>query len=109
MRGRQAARKQRELAEAGAGRRGAAGLKGCWRESTCQAAIRILRATAALAGFLPARWASSAYSGCQGLVARQACWAASTAAQRRVRDPALESAPVRERSPDWLIFGARPA
>ena len=40
---------------------------------------------------------------------RQACWAASTAAQRRVRDPALESAPVRERSPDWSIFGARPA
>jgi hypothetical protein len=55
MRGRQAARKQRELAEAGSGRRGAAGRKGCWRERTCQAAIRILRATAALAGFLPAR------------------------------------------------------
>jgi hypothetical protein len=31
------------------------------------------------------------------------------AAQRRVREPALDSAPVRERSPDWLIFGARPA
>jgi hypothetical protein len=29
--------------------------------------------------------------------------------QRSVREPALESAPVRERSPDWLIFGARPA
>jgi hypothetical protein len=25
------------------------------------------------------------------------------------REPAFESAPVRERSPDWLIFGARPA
>ena len=59
MQGRQAARKQRELAEAGSGRRGAAGLKGCWRERTCQAAIRILRATAALAGFLPARSARS--------------------------------------------------
>src|SRR4051812_37891317 len=35
------------------------GLKGCWRERTCQAAIRILRATAALAGFLPARAARS--------------------------------------------------
>ena len=44
-----------------------------------------------------------------GLVGRHACWAASTAAQRSVREPALESAPVRERSPDWLIFGARPA
>jgi hypothetical protein len=59
MRGRQAARKQRELAEAGLGRRGVAGLKGCWRESTCHAAIRILRATADLAGFLPARLATS--------------------------------------------------
>jgi hypothetical protein len=39
MQGRQAARKQRELAEAGSGRRGAAGLKGCWPERTCQAAI----------------------------------------------------------------------
>src|SRR3954451_2539282 len=54
MRGRQAARKQRELAEAGAGRRGAAGLNGSWRGRTCPAAIRIWRATAALAGFLPA-------------------------------------------------------
>src|SRR4051812_45720349 len=53
MQGRQAARKQRAC-EAGSGRRGAAGLKGCWRDSTCQAAIRILRATAALVGFLPA-------------------------------------------------------
>jgi hypothetical protein len=59
MRGRQAARKQRELAETGLGRRGAAGLNGCWRDSTCQAAIRILRATADLAGFLPARLARS--------------------------------------------------
>src|SRR5215218_4414093 len=109
MQGRQAARKQRELAEAGSGRRGAAGLNGCWRERTCQAAIKILRATAALAGFLPARSARSVQSGCQGLVGRQACWAASTAAQRRVLEPALDSAPVRDRSPDWLIFGARPA
>jgi hypothetical protein len=59
MRGRQAARKQRELAEAGWGRRGAAGLNGCWRDRTCQVAIRILRATADLAGFLPARLATS--------------------------------------------------
>jgi hypothetical protein len=59
MQGRQAARKQRELAEAGWGRRGAAGLNGCWRERTCQVAIRIFRATADLAGFLPARLATS--------------------------------------------------
>ena len=56
MRGRQAARKQRELAETSvplAWER--AGLKGCWRLRMCQQAIRILRATADLAGFLPAR------------------------------------------------------
>ena len=60
MRGRQAARKQLELAETSvpvAGER--AGLKGCLRLRMCQQAIRILRATADLAGFLPARWAMS--------------------------------------------------
>ena len=43
MRGRQAARKQRELAETGAPPRGRLGLKGSSRERTCQAAIRTLR------------------------------------------------------------------
>ena len=51
--------KARGLAEAGVGPARRGGLKGCWRERTCQAAIRILRATAALAGFLPARAARS--------------------------------------------------
>jgi hypothetical protein len=46
---------------------------------------------------------------CQGLDGRQAWLAASTAAQRSVREPALERAPVAERSPDWLTLGARPA
>jgi hypothetical protein len=57
MRGHQAARKQRELAETVVESvvRGRAGLNGCSRERTCQAAIRTLRATADLAGFLPAR------------------------------------------------------
>jgi hypothetical protein len=58
MRGRQATRKQRELAETVVEWvvvRGRAGLNGCSRERTCQAAIRTLRATADLAGFLPAR------------------------------------------------------
>jgi hypothetical protein len=54
MRGRQAARKQRELAETEPPR-GRLGLKGSSRERTCQEAIRTLRATADLAGFLPAR------------------------------------------------------
>jgi hypothetical protein len=40
-------------------------------DRTCQAAIRILRATADLAGFLPARWVMSVESSCQGLVGRQ--------------------------------------
>jgi len=60
MRGRQAAGKQLELAESSlplVGER--VGLKGCWRLSMCQQAIRILRATADLAGFLPAGWAMS--------------------------------------------------
>jgi hypothetical protein len=60
MRGRQAARKQRELAETGAPPRGRLGLKGSSRERTCQAAIRTLRATADMAGFLPWRAGSSA-------------------------------------------------
>ena len=41
------------------GRRLVGALKGSWRERMCQEAIRILRATAALAGFLPARAAMS--------------------------------------------------
>jgi hypothetical protein len=58
MRGRQAARKQLELAETSVPLEGErAGLKGCWRLRMCQQAIRILRATADLAGFLPARFA----------------------------------------------------
>lgn len=32
-----------------------------------------------------------------------------TAVHRRVREPAFESCPTLERSPDWLILGARPA
>ncbi len=55
MRGGQAVRKQRELAEAELVARDAVGLNGCWRERTCQAAMSTLRATADLAGFLPAR------------------------------------------------------
>jgi hypothetical protein len=58
MRGRQAARKQRELAGTGVVPRGRLGLKGSLRERTCQVAIRTLRATADLAGFLPWRAAS---------------------------------------------------
>ena len=58
-----------------------------------------------MAWFLPARLATSVWSWCHGLVGRQACWAASTTAQRRVPEPALDRAPVRERSPDRLIFG----
>src|SRR6266542_311347 len=56
--GRQAAKAKRELAgtEVTLG----AGLKGSLRESMCQAAIRILRATAALAElWLPERWLTS--------------------------------------------------
>ena len=71
MRGRQAARKQRELAETGAAPRGRLGLKGSSRERTCQAAIRTLRATADMAGFLPWRAVSSAQRRCQGLLGRQ--------------------------------------
>src|SRR4051812_36198990 len=59
MRGRQAARKQLELAETSVAlvcER--LGLNGCWRLRMCQQAIRILRATADLAGFLPARSAT---------------------------------------------------
>jgi hypothetical protein len=61
MRGRQAARKQRELAETSVALLVCerAGLKGCWRLRMCQQAIRILRATADLAGFLPVRLAMS--------------------------------------------------
>jgi hypothetical protein len=53
MRGRQAAKAKRELAgtEVLLVVRGT-GLKGSFRESMCQAAIRILRATAALAALL---------------------------------------------------------
>ena len=86
------------------------GLNGSWRARTCQAAIRTLRATALLAGLLlPVGCLTSRYRRFQGFVGRQADWAASIAAHRSVRGPALESAPVLERSPDWLIFGARPA
>ena len=61
MRGRQAARRQLELAETSVPglAREWAGLKGCWRLRMCQRAIRSLRAAADLAGFLPARWAMS--------------------------------------------------
>jgi hypothetical protein len=48
MQDRQAVRKRQEFA-------GAGGLKGSWRESMCQAAIRSLRATDDFAAFLPWR------------------------------------------------------
>ena len=48
--GRQAARRMVELAGAEGVAPEALGLKGCCRARTCQAAIRTLRATAALAG-----------------------------------------------------------
>src|SRR5215212_684536 len=49
--GRQSARTQLELAGTGASApRGREGVKGCCSASRCQAAIRTLRATAALAG-----------------------------------------------------------
>ena len=60
MRGRQAARKQLELAETSVPlvcER--AGLKGCPRLRMCQLAVRTLRATADFAGFLPARLTSA--------------------------------------------------
>jgi hypothetical protein len=60
MRGRQAARKQLELAETSvplAWER--AGLKGWWRLRMCQQAVSTLPATADFAGFLPARLTSS--------------------------------------------------
>src|SRR5829696_10435006 len=54
--GRQAARKQLELAGTRSVPRGRLGLKGSWRLRTCQQVIKTLRATAALAGFaLPVR------------------------------------------------------
>jgi hypothetical protein len=64
-----------------------AGLKGSSRESMCQAAIRILRATAALAELRTA--ADVEVELVPGFVSRQACWAASTAAQPSSRDPDL--------------------
>ena len=85
----------------------AGSLKGSWRESMCQAAIKSLRATADFAGFLP--WRRIGSGDARGCRSRQASSAASTAAQRSVREPAFESGPVAERSPDWLTLGARPA
>src|ERR671923_1944687 len=78
IRGRQAAKAKRELAgtEVAAVERGE-GLKGSLRESMCQAAIRILRATAALAElWLRERRLTARESWCQGFDSRQACWAA---------------------------------
>src|SRR5438552_14907573 len=89
--GRQAARELGELAGTVGAAAGAAGLKGSLRASTCQQAIRTLRATAALAALpFPCRRRT-----------RQPCWAASTAAQRKSGEPAFDSRPVRELSPDW--------
>src|SRR5436309_10625534 len=89
---------------------GRLGSKGSSRARTCQAAIKTLRATALLAGLdLPVRFLTSEYSRFQGFVGRHAHWAASIAAQRSARDPALDSAPVRELCPDWATRGARPA
>src|SRR5512132_2886029 len=88
---------------------GAGGLKGSSRLSMCQAAIKSLRATDDFAGFLPCRALTRREWPCHGLAGLQAWFAASTAAQRRVREPALERAPVAERSPDWLTLGASPA
>jgi hypothetical protein len=50
------------------------GFKGCSRESTCQAAIKTLRAAADLAALvLPVRCLTSTYRRCQGLDSRPAC------------------------------------
>src|SRR6266496_749557 len=101
QRGRQAARELEELAGTVGAAALAAGLKGSLRASTCQQAIRTLRATAALAALpFPCRRRTSTYSRCQGFWGRQPCWAASTAAQRRSGEPAFDSRPVREDSPD---------
>ena len=75
----------------------------------CQVVIRSFRATADFAGFLPWRCGDPAVVLVEGILGRQAWLAASTAAQRSVREPAFDSRPVAERSPDWLIRGARPA
>jgi hypothetical protein len=76
-------------------------LNGCWRARTCQAAIKTLRATALLAGLdLPVRCLTSRYSRFHGFVGRHAHWEASIAVHRNARDPAFESAPVRELCPD---------
>ena len=54
--GRQAARSSGSLPGQSSGEAGAWGLNGSWSESTCQQAIRTLRAIAALAGLaLPCR------------------------------------------------------
>src|SRR5438876_10867706 len=105
IKGRQAAKATGEIAETDVVR--GAGLKGSLRESMCQAAIRILRATAALAALVwRERRARSAYRSCQGFVSRQACWAASTAAQPSRREPDLVSGPLRGRAwPDWWTRG----
>src|SRR5438876_1379243 len=85
IKGRQAAKATGELAETEVVR--GAGLKGWLRESICRAAIRTLRATAALAALVwRERRARAAYGSCQGLVSRRACLAAAAArpAGRRV-------------------------
>src|SRR3954467_11902887 len=98
-----------ELAGTGSVARGALGLNGWLRDRMCQEAMRILRATAALAGLaLPWRRLMSVYRPCHGLLGRQACWEASTAAHRRVSGAALEIRPTRELWPDCLIRGVRP-
>src|SRR3954447_4974066 len=107
--GRQAARGWLELAGTIGATRGAAGLKGSLRARTCQAAIRTLRATAALAALpCPCRRRTSTWGRCRGFGGRQACWAASTAAHRSSGEPAFESRPRRDDSPDWWIRGTRP-
>src|SRR5204862_6962089 len=93
--GRQAAKAKRELAGTEVAPVRGAGLKGSLRESMCQAAIRILRATAAFAElWLRERRPTSRQSWCQGFDSRQACWAASTAAQPRLREPDSFTAPA---------------
>src|SRR5260370_22436704 len=80
IRGRQAAKAKRELAETGVPsvERGA-GLNGSLLESMCQAAIRILRATAAFAElWLRERRLTARWRRWQGLGSRQA-WLAAAA------------------------------
>jgi hypothetical protein len=105
--GRQAAKAKRELAgtevrlvDLGAG------LKGWLRESMCR--DQDLAREGGLGGVVVAGAAADVEVElwCQRFDSRQACWAASTAAQPSSREPDLLSGPVGGRpSPDWWTRG----